>query len=617
MCGIAGYFGNEIIEHKLTTACLNLMRQRGPNHQAVRQWSNVVGRNLYLLHSRLSIIDLDSRANQPMQFGDKWIAQNGELYNYLERREELTRVGIALNTQSDTEVMLAAIDHFGWNVLDRCEGMWAFALYNQQDGSLTLCRDRFGEKPLYLYRDTGGVYFGSEIKFIAALIGHRLEVDSQHLLRYLVNGYKALYKTPNTFFKGVTELPPGTLLQIDAQGQESQRHYWKPQFSPREDMSFDEAVRGARKRLIRSVELRLRADVPLAFCMSGGVDSVSLISIAKRIFNYDVHGFTISNTDTRYEESEMVAHTVKELGIRHTEIPVTTNQFLPRLRELIRHHDAPVYTITYYAHWLLMESIAAHGYRISVSGTAADEMFSGYYDHHLAYLYEVRNDALLYKRSLAAWREHIQPIVRNRHLINPALFIEHPGFRLHIFDEADNFRDYLHTLWHEEFTEGCYADSLMRNRMLNELFHEVIPAILHEDDSNAMYFSIENRSPFLDRELLEFCNTVPTRYLIQNGHTKAVLREAMRGIAPDAVMSNRRKVGFNASIHSFLDTTVPEVRKMLLDDSPIYQLVRRDKIEALLDKKNLPNSESKFLFNFVNAKLFLEEFGTSDEICTH
>lgn len=608
MCGLAGYLGNKVIEQESIAFCLRLMQRRGPDTQAFHQWVDVAGRNLYLLHSRLSIIDLDPRANQPMQFGDKWIVLNGELYNYLERREELTRAGVALTTQSDTEVMLAAVDHFGWDVLDRCEGMWAFALYNRQDGSLTLCRDRFGEKPLYLYRDETGIYFGSEIKFIAALLGHRLEVNSDHLLRYLVNGYKALYKAPNSFFKGVTELASGTMLQIDVLGRETQQHYWKPQFSPRESMGFDEAVLGARERLIRSVELRLRADVPLAFCMSGGVDSVSLISIAKRIFNYDVHGFTIVNSDARYEESEMVAHAVKDLGVRHTEIPVTTDRFLSRLRELICHHDAPVYTITYYAHWLLMESVAAHGYRISVSGTAADELFSGYYDHHLAYLYEVRNDTALHEQSLRAWREHIQPIVRNEHLKNPALFIEQPGFRRHIYDGADDSRDYLRTPWREEFMETRFTESLMRNRMLNELFHEAIPVILHEDDLNAMYFSIENRSPFLDRDLFEFCNTIPTRHLIREGRAKAVLREAMRGIAPDAVMDNRRKVGFNAPIHSFLDVSVSAVRNMLLDESPIYQFVRRDKIENLLGKEDLANSESKFLFGFLNAKMFLEEF---------
>ena len=163
-------------------------------------------------------------------------------------------------------------------------------------------------------------------------------------------------------------------------------------------MSFEEAVAGARERLIRAVELRLRADVPLAFCMSGGVDSLALISIARNVFDYDVHGFTIVNSDARYEEQDMVEHAVERLGVRHTSIALDTEGFLPRLRELVRHHDAPVYTITYYVQWLLMQAIHEHGYRVSVSGTAADELYSGYYDHHLAYLREVHDNLRVAQR---------------------------------------------------------------------------------------------------------------------------------------------------------------------------------------------------------------------------
>lgn len=611
MCGIAGYFGAEILPPERVASCLNLMSRRGPDHRNFRQWSNPAGRNLYLLHSRLSIIDLDPRANQPMQFGNKWIVQNGELYNYLERRDELTRSGVALTTQSDTEVMLASIDHLGWSVLDRCEGMWAFALYDQHDGSLTLCRDRFGEKPLYLHRDACGLYFGSEIKFIAALLGKRLEIDINHLKRYLTSGYKSLYKTPRSFFKGVTELEAGTFLKLDEMGDEAAHRYWTPRCSPKEEMSFADAVQGTRQRLIRSMEIRLRADVPLAFCMSGGVDSVALISIAKRMFNYDVHGFTIVNTDSRYEESEMVDIAVSELGLRHTTVPVTTSDFLPRLRELVRYHDAPVYTISYYAHWLLMREIAASGYRISVSGSAADELFSGYYDHHLAYLHDIRSDRALHDQALKNWQNHIFPIVRNRHLRNPDLFINNPDFREHLYDEAEELRGFLHKDWREPFTEEQYAGDLLRKRMLNELFHESVPVILHEDDLNAMYYSIENRSPYLDRGLFEYCNTIPTRHLIRDGRAKAVLREALRGIAPDAIMDNRRKVGFNAPIFDFLDTKDNQTREQLLGDSPIFDIVRRERIEELIAQDDLPNSHSKFLFNFICAKMFLEEFGES------
>jgi len=144
--------------------------------------------------------------------------------------------------------------------------------------------------------------------------------------------------------------------------------------------------------------------------------------------------------------------------------------------------------------------------------------------------------------------------------------------------------------------------------MLNELFSESVPVILHEDDLNAMYYSIENRSPFLDRNLFEFCSRIPTRYLIRDGYAKVILRDAMKGIVPSKILLNRRKVGFNAPIFSFLNIKNNEVRSWLLDDSKIFEHVHRHKIEELIKKEYLPNSESKFLFYFLCAKVFLEEF---------
>lgn len=584
------------------------MKRRGPDHQDSRSWASPEGRNTVLLHSRLSIIDLDPRSNQPFNNGRDWIVFNGEIYNYRELRRKLVDNGANLSTNSDTEVLLRMLQQTGEKALDACEGMWAFAFFREQAGTLMLSRDRFSEKPLYIYRDSSGIYFGSEIKFIVALLGHALKVNTNHLSRYLVNGYKAIYKSKETFFLGVEELPPGSCLHISASGDEHLSRYWKPGPSIDESMSYAQAVKGARDHLIRSVELRLRADVPLAFCQSGGVDSNALIGIAKRVFNYDVHGFTIVNTDARYEEQDMVECAVKDLAVRNTQIPVTTDRFLEQLRELVRYHDAPVYTITYYAQWMLQKAIAEAGYRVAVSGTGADELFSGYYDHHLAYLYEIRGDSQLHASARASWETHIRPIIRNPHLGNADLFVNDRGFRDHIFLDAEGFAAYLQKPWFESFSEEQYSGDLLRNRMMNELFHESVPVILHEDDLNAMYFSVENRSPYLDRDLFDFCNSIPTRHLIRDGRAKAVLRDAMAELAPEAVMQSRRKVGFNAPIRSFLDTDNPAVRSELLRDSPVFDLIRRDKIEALLAKPDLPNSESKFLFYFLNTKFFLEEF---------
>ena len=608
MCGIAGYRGAGELPEPRVRAALALMNRRGPDHSDARSFVGPTGRHTTLLHSRLSIIDLDPRSNQPFRAGGTWLAFNGELYNYLEVRQKL-EAGHTFATSSDTEVVAQALDRRGTAALDDFEGMWAFAAYDERDGSLTLCRDRFAEKPLYVYRDGASTYFGSEVKFIAALVGRPLKPNIDHLYRYLVNGYRSLCKAGHTFFDGLEEVPAASVVRIDADDQVSTTRYWHPSFTADAVMSYDEAVAGTRERVLRSMELRLRADVPLAFCMSGGIDSNSLICTAKRVFGYDVHGFTIVNTDARYDEQEMVDQVVRETGVRHTAVPISSDRFLERLRTLVRQHDAPVYTISYYVHWLLQGAIASQGYRVAISGTAADELFSGYYDHHNAYLYEMQNDPERFASALAEWHTHLGPIVRNPYLRNPLVFVENPAERGHLYLDAEGFAQYLRQPWSEAFAETQYTGSLLRNRMLNELFHESVPQILHEDDLNAMFYSIENRSPFLDRALFEFSCRIPTKHLVQQGRAKAVLRDAMRGIVPDAVLDNRTKVGFNAPILELLDVNDPKVRGWLLDDSPIYEHIRRDRIEDLIAKAAMPNSESKFLFYFINSKMFLEEFG--------
>ena len=627
MCGIAGYFGTEPPPPARIEQTLRLMRRRGPDFAASSCFSTSEDRHAVLLHTRLSIIDLDQRANQPFRVGSQVMIYNGELYNYVELRRELEALGQRFQTQSDTEVLLKTLVEFGPQGLDRCEGMWAFALFNEADGSLTLCRDRFGEKPLYLFRTAAGLLFASEIKFMAALRGRPFDVNQAHLYRYLVNGYKSLYKVRNTFFQGVSELPPGTVLRVGHGSRATSSRYWKPSFVPDDALTYSDAVEAVREGLVGSVKLRLRADVPLAFCMSGGVDSNALISTAKRVCGYDVHGFTVMSDDARYEEREQIETAVRELGVRHTAIPITADRFRENMVELVRQHDAPVYTISYYIHWLLMSEVARAGYRIAISGTGADELFTGYYDHHNLYLYEMRNQPE-FEAALAAWSKHIAPLVRNPYLQNPRLYFENPGLRDHIYLDAANFAGFLRQDWQEAFTERDYTPSLLRNRMLNELFHEAVPVILHEDDLNAMYFSIENRSPFLDRQLFELSCRIPTRFLIRDGYAKIVLRDAMRGIVPDAILDNRRKVGFNAPVTSFLKIDQPDVRDYLLAPSPIFDHVRRDKIAELLgatggssgppvppdaapgQRRELPNSQSKFLFYFLNAKVFLEEFGS-------
>ncbi|HRB81326.1 MAG TPA: asparagine synthase (glutamine-hydrolyzing) [Nitrospira sp.] len=607
MCGIAGFIGTRHLSEETARACLALMRRRGPDASGVRRFRTSSGRHVLLLHSRLSIIDLDSRSNQPFNVDRCWMALNGELYNYLEIKQRLTEVGISFRTRSDTEVFLAAICRDGWGALDQAEGMWSLAVYDEDREQLTLSRDRFGEKPLYVVRSPEGLYFGSEAKFLFALMERVLPVNRQHVRRYLVNGYKSLYKSGERFFEGLEEVPPAALLRIDADGKETQSVYWEPAFRPNDSMTYGEAVAGVRARIIQSMELRLRGDVPAAFLMSGGVDSNVLIGIAKRVFDYDVHGFTILTEDERYDEREMLDRSVAELGVRHTGLKADPIDYIDNMKLLVRYHDAPVSTISHYVQWLLMREVHAKGYKICLSGVGADELVSGYYDHYLMHLAEIR-DLPEYSSTREAWEQYVRPLVRNPYLRDADLFVNAPQFRDHIFLNSDEFAGYLTHPFCEPFVEHHYADSLLRNRMMNEMFVEATRVILHETDLNAMYFSIENRSPYLDRHLFEFCYSIPTRYLSRNGYNKVVLRDAARGLAPDCVLNERRKVGFNAPIHAFLDVNDPAVMEWLLEDSPVFDLLKRKKITELLRQPRLANSASKFLFYFVNAKVFLEEF---------
>lgn len=613
MCGIAGYFGPRHIPDDAVERCLSIMYHRGPDACGSYRRQTRNGRNVLLVNRRLAILDLDPRASQPFREQTSVISLNGEIYNYLELRSELAKKGETFATTGDTEVLVKLLHREGWPALDRAEGMWGFAFFDEVEERLLLSRDRFGEKPVYLMREPdGGLYFGSELKCIAALAGRWPDINQDHLYRYMVNGYKALYKNSHGFFEGVSDLDSGSVLAIAADGTETLHRFWRPGGLLVDDrLSYDDSVTLVRDALIQSVKLRLRSDVPLAFCLSGGIDSNSLIAIAKRVLNYDVHGFTIINKDERYDEREMVDLSVREMDLRHTAVPIDHSGFLDKLRDLIRQHDAPVYTITYYVQWQLMKQIAAAGYKVSISGTGADELFSGYYDHHNLYLAEMKSDTARYAEALSNWQTFVAPIVRNPFLKDPDVFVKRPQERDHIYLNADEFSEYMYQPWSEPFTETNYAASNMRNRMLNELFHESVPPILHEDDLNAMYYSIENRSPFLDRALFEVTMRIPTRHLVRAGRAKALLRDAVKGIAPQTILENPRKVGFNAPILDLLDVSDNSVRACLLDDSPIFHFVRKDRIETLIERSNLPNSESKFLFYFLNAKLFLEEFASS------
>ncbi len=605
MCGIAGYIGKKQAPRERVLVTLQKMKNRGPDNQDWNAFEEN-GYHVVLLHSRLNIIDLDSRSNQPFTIGDCTIVFNGEIYNYLELRSEMEREGARFRTSSDTEVLLQYYLRYGETCVNYFEGMWSFAIYDQRQKKLFLSRDRFAEKPLYYLRTSDGIYFGSEIKFIKALSGRDPAVNITHLLRYLVNGYKSLYKTEETFFEGIEEVRWATNMVVGADLQTRTYRYWQPVYQPSAHMTVDDAIEGVRQHLFESMRLRLRSDVPLAFCLSGGLDSASIVSVAAKQLNYDVASFSIIEKDERYNEYPNIMATITDTECTHRLIEVSDQGSLERLGRLIAYHDVPVATITYYVHSLLSEAISNAGYKVAFSGTSADELFTGYYDHFLLHLYEMRKHPD-YEHYLRDWQEGVAHYVRNPILRNPELYTVDPAFRDHVYDNSKEFQGYLKTDFREEFTETYFCDSLLRNRMMNELFCEATPVILHEDDLNSMCYSIENRSPYLDSRLFNFAYSIPSEFLIQKGYGKYILREAVKGVLNDQVRLDRKKTGFNASINSVVDLQNREVREYLLDEkADIFNLLRRDKVMELFSLDRAPNHYSKFIFSFINARIFLE-----------
>ncbi|MCH2197524.1 MAG: asparagine synthase (glutamine-hydrolyzing) [Flavobacteriales bacterium] len=607
MCGIAGYIGKEKLDEACINAALQTMEKRGPD--ANGHSTHVFGDSqVNLLHSRLSIIDLDPRSNQPFHFEHIHLAFNGEIYNYVELKEELITLGHAFQTDSDTEVLVKAYLEWGDRCTERFEGMWAFALLDDKLGRLMLSRDRFAEKPFYLHETNDGVYFASEVKALKALGNRPFEVNSDHILRYIVNGHKSLYKTNETFFHGVRELPlsHNGFVSVNNPGEVKESPYWIPKLNEQK-MSMEEAIEGTRERLINSVKLRMRSDVPLAFCLSGGVDSASLVSIAAKEFNVTAHTFSIIDNDHRYDEYENIQATIEDTGCESTKVILDPNEDnISRLESLVQYHDAPVATISYFVHSFLSEQIAKNGFKISISGTAADELFTGYYDHFVLHMYEMRNHPE-FARFKAEWEKYPLQFVRHPDFRKFDLYFDNPDKRDHIYLNNELFRSQLNKDFHEPFSETKYCDRLLRNRMMNELFNEVVRVILHEDDLNSMKYSLENRSPFLDKGLFEWAYSIPSELLINEGYNKYILRSSMKGILNDQVRLSREKKGFNASINSIFDFKNPEHRAYFLDDSAIYQYFDRSKMEEMLNKEEYPNSYKKFLFNFINAKIFLEQ----------
>ena len=604
MCGISGFYGLKPINKNTINKTLELMKNRGPEFSDYKVFIN--NENIiYLLHSRLSIIDLNQRSNQPFILDNYAITFNGEIYNFQDLKQKLIEKNVKFKTNSDTEVLLQYFKIYKEKCFDFFEGMWALAIYDKKTNKLILSRDRFSEKPLYYYKEGYNFYFGSEIKYIKELSNKQFTINKKKIISYLNFGYKSLFKDTDTFYNNIHSLNSGEYVILNNKSL-FRKKYWKINSKINYKISQKEALNTIEFLLSRAISLRTVSDVPITFCMGGGVDSAVLASYCVKKLNLKIKTYSIVDSDQRYNELPNIRRILNDLKCENKIINIDRKDCLKNLKEIIKYHDSPLGTVTHYLHWLLMKEIKKDGYKVSLSGTAADEIFSGYYEHFLLNFHSLKNTKKILKNEVSYWKKNTFNNIRNKFFRNTHLYIDNPNFRDHVYDEYKKLSSYLNEPIKTKFHEEKYCSNLNNNRRLNELFHETTPLILSNEDKNAMMNSIENRSPYLDKNLIEFMFSINPTYNIQNGITKYLLKETAKDYVDYKVLYESKKMGFNCSIDTLINFNSKSMKNFMLEKSPLDEFINKKKISTLLNSNFKQNYLSKFLFNIINTKLFLE-----------
>lgn len=551
MCGILGGVGAAIdgLSDASLGAALDLIGHRGPDASGLHRRPGLV-----LGHRRLSIIDLDPRANQPMVRDGCVVTFNGEIYNYRDLRRELEAKGHGFQTNSDTEVLLAAYREWGRACLERLEGMFAFAIWDERLRKLILARDRFGEKPLFMARRRGMFLFCSELPPLIRLAGgEALEEDRQAIGLYFLFSY---IPAPFAPFGGFAQLEPGRWLEVDADtGEERQEAY----FSLRQErgvepsgFGYEQAVEELRGRLSASVRLRMEAaDVPVATLLSGGVDSSVITVLADAVGGAKLTAYSLGfPEDPEFDETGYARAVAARLSrVRHRVVPATQVELLRFAERILDRMGEPHADASLIPSAFLCSHIDE---KVVLGGDGADELFGGYGTY----------PALLLSGRLPLWLKRAAsalPRVSNPHSIGRprlrALALAHHHMRPDLVDEYLSWRHYAS----QEMLRGLGIDldalpvvrralSSVGSGELRDIQVIDFEFNLHNDmlkkvDYASMFHSLEVRLPFLDSDLVRWALGLPASYRIRGGNRKRILKDAFRRDLPPEVLS-RRKMGF-------------------------------------------------------------------------
>ena len=536
----------------------DLIAHRGPDDAGVHLDGHVG-----LGHRRLSIVDLSPAGHQPMPNGDRslWIVFNGEIYNHEALRADLSALGHGFRSTTDTEVILAAYREWGDACVQRFEGMWAFAIWEPARQRLFCSRDRLGIKPFYYALTPAGFAFASEIKSVLASGLVPVRPNPEALRLQLV--YRARASNQTTCFEGVLQLPPAHSA-VFADGRLAVSRHWNAEdaLALRDDRRQDHADR-FRELIEQAVHSHLRSDVPVGACLSGGLDSGTLVALAARRASAPLRTFSVTYPGTVHDESRYIHALRGHVGnLDGTDTSPDGRDLVDVLERSTWHYEEPVWGGSVYSWWQVMKSVHAGGIKVVLNGQGADELLAGYPRYYPSYLRQLllggRLPAL--RRNFEGFRAQQDGLSRSglwRELATPywpdwLRRAARTAGRGAAFD--DRFLDPGLRAMSSPAAEALArrAFSSLDAHLLSDLTTTRLPELLQAEDRFSMAFSIESRVPFLDRAFVEYGIALPPTQKIDGGVTKVVLREAMRGVVPDETLDRRDKQGYPTPANEWL-----------------------------------------------------------------
>lgn len=562
MCGLFGSVGFQPERMRI-----DLIAHRGPDGAGWEVFESPAG-PIALGHRRLAIIDVSDAGLQPMSddTGRYNLVFNGEIYNYIELRDELRAKGYVFKSNSDSEVLLAAYREWGESCLDRFLGMFAFLIWDEREKRLFAARDRFGIKPLYIAATAQGVAFASEIKQLLGLPGLASRMNLARIRDFLASGISN--HTPETMFDGIVQLQAGCCVTIDASqpwtGQCAPRRWYQIPAHSTLDISEAEAADRFEELLRDSVRMHLRSDVPVGSCLSGGLDSSSIVGLMSEMLTEEGKGARVNTVSACYAEKSVDEKPFMEAVVSKT--GATPHYIFPRAEDVFQrasditwHQDEPFGSTSIFAQWCVFEEAKRAGIKVMLDGQGADEQLAGYHSSYVYYMSDLirRRDYVTLLRTMVE-RDRIHGVSfleQFKRFIGPVLPPQLRGFLLrqrqvlvnHDWMGSEALRPLKSqpsALETAARVNGLPPVTDIASLCVVLTFASNLQMLLHWEDRNSMAHSIEARVPFLDHRLVEFNLALGNSHKIVRADTKRVLRRAMRNVLPESVRERRDKLGF-------------------------------------------------------------------------